>query len=216
VVTSPTDYREVGRLNIKPRATSRPTTSPKYGMRNFIDIMESNTGQHSGLITLYHITDKPRFKLNANYAPEDNATSIVDRSGNKGIYLTKDVEKWVNGHGYIRAFVAEILAEPSALDHDTVGRYGGEVFIPASQFDKLKVNRVVPIDVICREEFGSHGWIEQSNGNAFDTGEPITHKDWETPFRDWTYQHDTRDMSPDDILKLKKHFRIGYKARLKG
>lgn len=181
-------------------------------MRQFIQIVESEAG---GPVKLYHITSNANFKLNPNFAPQDNAVSITDRSGNKGIYLAPDVESWVNGKGYVRPFVAEILVDPSALEHDRIGRYGGEVFIPADQFDKLKVNRVVPLDVIAREEFGSHGWIEREHGHEFDTGNKITAKDWEYPFRGYKYDRDVRDMSPDEKKQLKKHFDVGNKARLK-
>lgn len=169
-----------------------------------------------GPVKLYHITNKANFKLNPNYAPTDNAFSMTDRSGNKGIYLTRNVERWVNGHGYIRPFVAEIYADPSALEHDRIGRWGGEIFIPADQFDKLRVNRVVPLDVIAREEYGGHGWIETSHGSEFDTGKPITRADYGTyPFRDWKYNKDTRNMPPDEVKRIKQHFKIGHKARIK-
>lgn len=119
-------------------------------MREFINIVTES--EAAGPLKLYHITDKANFKLSANHAPSDNAISITDRSGHKGIYLaTKDgVEKWVNGHGYIRLFVAEIAVEQSALEHDQVSRRNGEVFVPADQFGKLNVLRVVPLDAICR------------------------------------------------------------------
>jgi hypothetical protein len=166
-------------------------------------------------VKLYHITNKANFKLNPNFAPEDNSFAIHDRSGHKGIYLTRDVERWVNGEGYVRAFVAEIYADPSALDHDTIGRWGGEIFIPADQFGKLKVNRVVPLDAIARETYRQHGWIEYSHGHEFDTGKEITAKNHEYPFKDWTYDKDTRNMSPDEVKQIKQHFKVGYKARLK-
>jgi hypothetical protein len=178
-------------------------------MRDMINLLESAGSP----IKLYHITDKAKFKLNPNHEPQDNAISIQDRSGNKGIYLTKDVEKWVNGHGYIRAFVAEILVDPSALEHDRVGRYAGEIFIPADQFDKLKVIRVMPIDAYAREQYGLHGWIEGSHGHEFDTGKPITAKPWEYPFRDWTYDGDARNLSADQIKQLKQHFAVGSRNR---
>jgi hypothetical protein len=168
----------------------------------------------SGPIKLYHITDKANFKLNPNYAPQDNSFAIQDRSGNKGIYLARSVETWVNGHGYVRPFVAEILVDPSVIENDRLGRWGGEVFVPADQFDKLKVLRVVPLDVIAREEFGQHGWIERSHGREFDTDNEITAKAHEFPFRDYTYDRDTRNMTADEIKRLKQHFRVGNKARL--
>jgi hypothetical protein len=162
----------------------------------------------------YHITSKSNFKLNPNYAPEDNSISINPRGGQKGIYLTRDVEPWVNGHGYVRPFVAEIAVDPSVLAHNVVGRYRGEVFIPASQFDKLKVNRVVPLDVMAREVYGSHGWIEQAHGHEFDTGKEIDHKA-RYPFRGWKYNRDVRTMTPDEVKQIKQHFKIGHKNRLK-
>ena len=173
----------------------------------------------AGPVKLYHITNKPNFKLNPNHAPEDNAISIQDRSGHKGIYLTPDVEPWVNGHGYIRPFVAEIYADPSALDHDTVGRWGGEIFIPADQFDKLKVHRVIPLDAFAREEYGEHGWIETSHGHEFDTGKEIPPQSfmqaYELPFKGYKYDKDTRNMSPDEVKRIKQHFNVGSKVRLK-
>jgi hypothetical protein len=169
----------------------------------------------AGLVKLYHITNKANFKLNPNFAPQDNSFAIQDRSGQKGIYLTPNVERWVNGHDYMRAFVAEIYADPSALENDRIGRWGGEVFIPADQFDKLKVNRVVPLDVIAREEYGGHGWIEGSHGHEFDTGNEITAKWNEYPFKDYKYDKDARDMSRDEVKQIKQHFAIGRKNRLR-
>lgn len=183
-------------------------------MRRIINLIEG-AEPGSGPIRLFHITNKAKFKLDPNYAPTDNSTSMFDRSGHPGIYLTRDVEKWVNGHGYIRPFVAEIHADPSALEHDKVGRWGGEVFVPADQFHKLKVHRVVPLDAIARETYGAHGWIERSHGHEFDSGQKITAKNWEYPYRDYQYPGDVRSMSADEVKKLRQHFAFGYKARLK-
>jgi hypothetical protein len=169
----------------------------------------------SGPVTLYHLTNKAKFKLDPNYAPTDNSIAIVDRSGNTGIYLARNVEPWVNGHGYWRPFVAEILADPSALENDTVGRWGGEIFVPASRFDKLKVRRVIPLDAYAREEYGQHGWIENSLGIEFDTGNKITATSYEYPFRGYTYNGDVRMMSPEEVKRLKQHFNAGLKIRLK-
>jgi len=177
-------------------------------IRDIITLIE----EHSSIIKLYHITDKARFNLDPDYEPIDNSISIEDRSGRKGIYLTQDVEKWVNGHGYLRPFVAEIYADPSILEMK--GRWAGEIFVPKEHFEKLKVNRVVPLDVIARETYGAHGWIESSNGYEFDTGNQIDYKKV-YPYNDYKYSGDTRKMSSDEIKKLKKHFSTGYKNRLK-
>ncbi len=180
-------------------------------MREWINLFE----EVSGLMTLYHITDKPKFKLNPDIEPQDNAVSISSREGNKGIYATRDIEPWVNGKGYIRPFVAELLVDPSALQHDAVSRWGNEVFIPASQFDKVKISRVVPLDAIARETYGLHGWIETSHGSEFDSGNEITAKGWEQPFKDYRYPHDVREMSREEILQYRKRFNAGYRARNK-
>jgi hypothetical protein len=83
------------------------------------------------------------------------------------------------------------------------------------EFDKLKVNRVVPLDVIARETYGQHGWIESSHGHEFDTGNEITAKSWEYPFQDYHYDKDVRKMSPEEIKRIKQHFYLGRKNRLK-
>ena len=180
----------------------------------YYEIITETLGDAAGRVKLYHLTDNANFKLDPNFAPEDNTISIYDRSGHKGIYLTPNVEKWVNGHGYWRPFVAEIYADRSALEHDRIGRWGGEVFIPADQFDKLTVNRVIPLDAYAREEFGSHGWIERSHGHEFDTGNRITAGYYETPFRGYTYDRDTRSMPHDEIERIKQHFDAGLKVHL--
>lgn len=181
-----------------------------HDIRHYITIVEAEGDP----VKLYHITNKANFKLNRNYAPQDNSFAVFDRSGHKGIYLTPDVERWVNGHGYIRPFVAEIYADPSALDHDRIGRWGGEIFVPADQFDKLRVNRVVPLDVIAREEYGEHGWIERNHGHEFDTDNEIP-REYVRPFKNWNYDKDVRNMSPDEVKRIRQHFKIGYRNRLK-
>lgn len=166
-------------------------------------------------LIMYHLTDNPKFKLDPNRAPEDNAASIVDRSGNKGIYLAKDVEQWVNGHGYWRPFVAEIRVDRSALEHDNLGRWGGEVFIPADHFDKLSVLRLIPLDAHAREWYDTHGWLESSLGREFDTGNPIKTGMMDRPhsFGGYKYPHDVRTLPSSEVSRLKKEFRLGLKAR---
>lgn len=108
----------------------------------------------------YHLTDRARFRLDPRFAPEDNAIAIVDRSGRPGIYIGQDVERWVNGYNYWRPFVVEFDVDPSVVEDPGVhGRYGGEMFVPATSFDKLTILRVIPIDAHAREVFGEAGWI---------------------------------------------------------
>jgi len=154
--------------------------------------------------TWYHLTDRARFKLDPNFEPSDNAVAIEDRSGRPGIYLGQSVEKWVNGFGYWRPFVVEFKVDPSVVNDPGVhGRYGGEMFVPASSFDKLTILRVIPIDAYAREEFGEPGWIESDLGVEFDTGAPL-----QARYKGYRYPGpDVRQMSPDEVARLKKQMR---------
>jgi hypothetical protein len=163
-------------------------------------IPEPNTaGDHE---VWYHITDKPNFALDPNYAPEDNSVSIYDRGGRKGVYLTHDPEKWVNGHNYVRPYLAEFHVHPSMKTVPGIhGRYGGEMFVPAEHFDKMKLNRVIPLDAHVREEYGAPGWIEEHHGTAFDTGQPLARLGQPKshyPFRGYKYTGpDVRTFTPE-------------------
>ena len=156
--------------------------------------------------TWYHLTDNPKFKLDPEHAPADNAFAIDDRSGRKGIYLAKSPAHWFSaaGEGYARPYVAEFHARPGISEHDAGGRWGGEIFIPPEHHDKLHLHRVIPIDAHIREEYGSHGWIEEHHGTEFDTGKPIQAPGWNAPVSAH-YQHrgyhypgpDVREMTPE-------------------
>jgi hypothetical protein len=165
----------------------------------------------------YHLTGKARFKLNPKYAPTDNAISIVDRSGRPGIYLTTNVERWVNGHGYLQPFVVEFDVDRSVLDApDATGRWGGELFVPATAYDGLRIKRVIPVDAWVREEYGAHGWVEEWAGVEFDTGKAIVPRSFGSdapmyPFKGWRYSGpDVRQMPGSDTSRLK---RLTTKAR---
>jgi hypothetical protein len=110
----------------------------------------------------YHITDNPHFALDPTHKPENNAVS-VSRMGElpPGVFTTKHPESWVNGHGYVRPYVAEIHSDPKT---HVRGGFGSESFIRAEHFGSAKVARVIPLDAHAREEFGSHGWIEEHHG----------------------------------------------------
>jgi len=94
---------------------------------------------------LYHLTDKHRFALDPDYAPQDNAFAIEDRSGRKGLYGVGDrwdVNSWRHGQGYQRPYVAEVHV-PKGLAQD--GRWGREKFLPAEHYDQATVHRVIPV-----------------------------------------------------------------------
>lgn len=148
---------------------------------------------------LYHITDNPHFALDPDKVPEDNTLAIYSRE-RKGLFTTRPndswaVESWLHGHGYARPYVAEIHAPKDA--HEP-GRWNGEHFIPAENYGRVKVNRVIPLDAHARETYGSHGWIEQHHGTEYDTGKPIKAQPYEEPFKGWRYPGpDARDMTPE-------------------
>jgi len=163
--------------------------------------------------TWYHLTNRSRFKLDPTFEPEDNAFAIEDRSGRAGIYLGTDVGHWLQGKGYWRPFLVEFDVDPKVMDDPGIhGRWGGELFVPATSFDKIKVKRVIPIDAYAREEYGEHGWVESAVGREFDTGETIPLNGWGLPprnaFPGYRYPGpDVRKMPAGKVNQLKKDLR---------
>jgi hypothetical protein len=165
--------------------------------------------------TWYHLTERAKFKLDPKFAPADNAIAIEDRSGQPGIYLGQSVETWVNGQGYWRPFVVEFKVDPSVVkDPGVHGRYGGEMFVPATSFDKLTLQRVIPLDAYAREHYGEPGWIESNLGVEFDTGNPIPSPGspgWAEAYKKYRGYHypgpDVRVMPSSDTSRLKKQLR---------
>jgi hypothetical protein len=157
--------------------------------------------------TWYHLTDRARFKLDPKCTPADNAFAIEDRSGRPGIYLGRSVESWVNGFGYWRPFVVEFKVDPSVMSDPGVhGRWSDEMFVPASSFDKLTIQRVIPLDAYAREEFGEPGWIESGLGVEFDTGDPVVERS--RKYKGYRYPGpDVRTMASADVARLKKQLR---------
>ena len=160
--------------------------------------------------TWYHLTDRSRFKLDSKAAPRDAAVAVEDRSGRRGIYLAPDVEPWLNGYGYWRPFVVEFLVDPSVVnDRGVHGRWGNEMFVPASSFDKLLLRRVMPLDAYARELFGEPGWVESALGFAFDTGEKLP--EWASArraLRGYRYVGpDVREMPSRAVSELKRQLR---------
>lgn len=151
---------------------------------------------------LYHLTDNPKFALDPNYAPVDNSISIYSRDGQRGIYLCPDPEQWVNGYNYVRPYLAEFSADPSLENvADLYGRWGGELFVPAEHFDKLRLVRLVPLDAYAREHYGAHGWIEEHHGTTFDAEQPIPSRPL-YPFRPYRYAGpDVRQLSEADTAR---------------
>lgn len=160
----------------------------------------------------YHLTDNPNFALDPDYEPEDNTLAIFDRSGRKGIYTSpkNEIERWLNSKGYWRPYVAELEMDEATLE-GTEGRWGGERFIPASSFDNVSVRRVMPLDVLAREQYGSHGWVAGDLGRTFE-GEEIEMGKFGSPkqlypFKGMDFSHiDTRQMTQEQIDRIQNDF----------
>lgn len=166
--------------------------------------------------TLYHLTDRARFKPSAAKVPEDNTFAVQQRT-RPGLYLTADPERWVNGHGYVRPFVAEVKVPKGVAEH---GRWGGERFVPGEHLQQAQVSRVIPLDAHARERWGEHGWIEEHHGTAFDTGESIPRPGaagWRPgALRGYRYEGpDVREMDKDTVAAHKKRARAFQRSRAK-
>jgi DNA topoisomerase-1 len=177
-------------------------------------------GAAPGRATVYHLTDKANFRLDPKKVPQDNALAINERTA-PGLYVAKHkhgVEPWVNGYGYLRPFVVEL-----DVPADVVGdqRWSGEGFIPADKFDDVKVKRVLPVDAFARETYNDFGWVESTLGSKFDDGSPVPEISMFHPVEqlppNWRYEGpDVRDMTPDEVKRLKKGASVARKARESG
>jgi hypothetical protein len=149
----------------------------------------------------WHITDKPHFKPDPQFSPDNNTT--MGGSYRPGLFLTKRPESWVNGHGYFRPYVAEVHV-PKHVDTGPSG-YQGEKFVDAKDLGQVKVHRVIPLDEHVREEYHAPGWIESHLGTSHD-GKPLTRGGWgDVDFAEghkigpgYKYSGpDVRDMAPE-------------------
>jgi hypothetical protein len=116
-------------------------------------------------VTSYHLTNDPNFVLDKARKPQNNTTFGGDWP-NAGIFVGPSAERWFNGYGYTRPFVVELSHPPVATMGGKAmpeGGYGGEMFIPAEEFDNVTIERVIPYDEYAREQFGEYGPIETYN-----------------------------------------------------
>jgi hypothetical protein len=106
----------------------------------------------------WHITSNPQFSLDPNIRPQWNST--MGGEAEPGLFVTKDPEFWVNGHDYIRPFIAEIEHPAQGMER---GYYSSaDQFLPASLYSQSRIRRVMPIDEWVRETYHSPGWIESA------------------------------------------------------
>lgn len=172
-----------------------------------VDVSSTDTTVGKPTRSYFHLTDDPRFALNPEFVPEDNALAIRPREA-AGLYVAKDkgdIEKWINRYGYLRPFVVEIEAPEGSVRDE---RWGGEGFLPADQFDEVRIKRVIPVDAHAREVFGDYGWVEDTIGRQFDTNEPTPQQQMfgprvERPGPGYRYDGpDVRDMPDEQVKRL--------------
>jgi hypothetical protein len=102
----------------------------------------------------WHITDNPKFSFDPKRHGVIN-TTLGGQMTEPGLFVTQDPESWVNGHDYVRAFIAEI--EHPVIEHSF---QANEHYLPAALYDQSVVKRVIPLDEYVREHFHDQGWIE--------------------------------------------------------
>lgn len=108
----------------------------------------------------WHITSDPNFRPDPNYRPELNsiAGDMIENPP-AGLFVTEHPEYWKNGHGYERAYVAEVEGDQTDPP-GTVMHKGKEGFMQGD----IKVRRVLPLDEYAREAYGETGWVEDYFG----------------------------------------------------
>lgn len=157
-------------------------------MRKFTQFLKEEKGDYP--TTMFHLAADADFKLDPTYRPTNNTTLGGDWP--PGIFLTPNIEYWVNGHGYWRPWVVE-FSLPEGMD---IQKWGQEYYIPAKYYPEMKINRVLPIDAWAREMYGEPGWVEEWSGKHFDTGKEIP-PNQRFPFRGYQYPGDARKESPE-------------------
>jgi len=147
----------------------------------------------------YHLTDRPRFALDAEHEPIRNTT--IGGTPGARIFLARSPEPWFNGYAYVRAFVAEFHAPGLQPDR---GMYGAEKFVPAAQFAQLTLVRVLPYDEWVREEYGEAGPIEFHTDPGMEQPSlPGQLSPRPRRFPDYRYRGpDVRDMSERETARL--------------
>lgn len=115
-----------------------------------------------GFRRVWHLTQDPKFQLNPKHIPEQNYLSIFYPEESPGLYVTDTPEYWVNAHNYVTPFIAEIEV-PRQTDQPedfTPPGPSRQDFIPAADFARSRVVRVIPLDEWVREEYREPGWVE--------------------------------------------------------
>lgn len=130
----------------------------------------SEADDRAGKSIFYHLTAKPRFKLDPKVAPAENYLSW-DYVEGAGLYVTDQPEYWWNGKGYIRPFIAEIWV---GFDMEPYrARFGHEWRIPAEKFPECKITRVIPTDEWFGEEYGATYTTEEKRPPGYRSSDDV-------------------------------------------
>lgn len=167
--------------------------------------MQRNYEQRTGA-TYWHITDHPDFKPDPNFRPENNST--LGGHFNPGLFVSQHPEHWMQSYGYYRPYLSEIDVP------DEVGRDfdNSERFITPDQYDKIKVERTIPIDAYGREQYGQSGWVESNYGEDFETGEKFT--DYQPMSRD-LYKKTPGYKYPGTAMDQPEEWRKNYERKVR-
>lgn len=162
----------------------------------------SDQQAHAGEQSVWHLTSDPRFALDAERVPAANYLSITGYDDVPGLYVTDNVERWVNGYGYLRPFAVE-LRVTGPVKWGNANHPGGmsQSFIPADQFDRVEVVRVIPIDEYVHEVYQDRGWVEEWHEPTewvWDQPRPVS------PYPEGYHYEgpDVRSMSDEEVQRL--------------
>ena len=156
------------------------------------------------MVTSYHLTDNENFALDPEFQPYENYLVGGD-APDPGIYLAHDVEPWFNGYDYVRPFIVEI-------EHPPVGTHHGistQGFLPATEYGRSRVTRVLPTDEWVRERYGDMGWFEEHLEDT-EVGKAAAAAEGGRPSAqmigsDYRYEGpDVREMPPEEIARQKE------------
>jgi hypothetical protein len=114
--------------------------------------------------------------------PLDNYTGLFYHEA-PGLYVTDSVEYWWNAYGYYRPFVAEIECPANMEQFKTRGH---EWRIPATEFSKCRLLRVIPTEE----------WFGEQYGETYISDEPRP--------KGYRYQGDVRELPLEQTRAMAK------------
>lgn len=173
--------------------------------REQVEMLEPWTRQAA---SYWHLTDNPDFKPDPSHAPQLN-TTMGDALGTKlnpGLFVSQTPDHWAQSYGYWKPYVSEIDVPDGVGEH-----HRSESYIPATDYDKIKVKRTIPLDAYAREQYNIPGWTEDDAGTSFDTGEPLPKHRGGFHDRNW----DGRYQYPGTAMDQPEEWRTNYEQQVR-